>query len=273
MIPMALMLAAQAIPTAINLGKSYVQGRQAKQLIKDNPRPNYEIPQALQEAVQQARYIAGMRELPGQNLMEQRLGKNLGTGVAELKNVSANPSDLASNIARLYSGQNDSINDLNMAAGQNWLNNQEGLREALSQLSKQQAFQWDVNKFQPYQNAMAAASALKEGSFRNLSAAGQNMASGITGMGNMQFANNYLKALNGGAPTSNGQMNFGNSPEDFSLETPQAPDLGSYMGQRGGNRMQPKVGMTQAINSPNIGNYNQLTPEQQDEYLKALMGQ
>lgn len=81
---LALALAAQAIPTAINLGKSFVQGQQAKKL-SQTPRPKYSIPQGLQDAVQQARYIAGMRELPGQNLMEQRLGANLGTGVSELK--------------------------------------------------------------------------------------------------------------------------------------------------------------------------------------------
>lgn len=197
MIPLALMLAAQAIPTAINLGKSIVQGHQAKKLAK-TPRPEFAIPQGVIDAVNNAKYVASMRELPGQNLMEGRIGQNLSRGIADLKNVASSPAELSTNIARMYSGSNNAINDIGLAAGQNWLNNQTGLRQALGQLGQAQDKQWQINKFQPYQNNMAASAALREGSFRNLSAAGQNLASGISGYANMQYQQDMLDQLLGG---------------------------------------------------------------------------
>lgn len=236
-IPLALMLAAQAIPTAINLGKSIVQGKQAKKLA-ETPRPEFSIPQGVIDAVNNAKYVASMRELPGQNLMEGRIGQNLSRGIADLKNVASSPAELSTNIARMYSGSNNAINDIGLAAGQNWLNNQAGLRQALGQLGQYQDKQWQINKFQPYQNNMAASAALREGSFRNLSAAGQNLASGISGYANMKYQQDML---------------------DEMLGTPKGVNMNGIGGfQMGGNGFsEPRnASMQEALSSPIISNNN-----------------
>ena len=167
--PLTIMMLAQLAPAAINLGKSGVQAYQAKQLGK-TPRPTYEIPQAVQEATNNAKYVAGMTQLPGQNIMEDRLGRNTSNALADLKEVSNSPSQLGANLAKVYGNQMNAENNLGIQAGQNWMNNQGLLRNQLTQLGQAQNYQFDYNKNQPYQNNMAARSALKEGSFRNLSA-------------------------------------------------------------------------------------------------------
>jgi hypothetical protein len=185
------MLAAQAIPTAINLAQAISQKKKANEFAKTQ-RPQYEIPQGVLDAVNQSKYLASMRELPGQNLMEGRLGQNTAKGIAEMKNVAANPADLASNVARMYGAQNDAMNNIGIQAGQNWLGQQGQLNQSLNRLGQYQQQQWDYNKNQPYQNAMAASSALNEGAFRNAMAGGTNIASGISGALNMQNQQNMM---------------------------------------------------------------------------------
>lgn len=167
--PITLMMLAQLAPAAINLGKSGVQAYQAKQLGK-TPRPTYQIPQAVNEATNNARYLAGMTQLPGQNLMEDRLGRNTSNALADLKEVSNSPSQLGANLAKVYGNQMNAENNLGIQAGQNWMNNQSLLRNQLGALGNAQNYQFDYNQNQPYQAKMAASSALREGAFRNLSA-------------------------------------------------------------------------------------------------------
>lgn len=184
-------LAALLISGGIYGYKAYRQNDQAKKLSKTG-RPEYEIPPAVREAVNLARLQAANSKLPGQNLMEQKLDNTTSRGLAELKNVSTNPSQLAANAAKLYSYQQDAQNNLNIAGAQNYNNNQAMLRGQLGQLGQYQDKQWDYNKFQPYVNDMAASSALREGAFRNATAAGINTATGIGNLAALRYAQNQM---------------------------------------------------------------------------------
>jgi hypothetical protein len=192
--PVTMMLLAQAIPAGIQLAKSYKQSQQAKELEKMG-RPQYEIPEAVQQQVNQARYLASMRELPGQNLMEAKLGQNTAKGIAQMQNAAANPADLASNIARLYGAQNEGIQNIGLKAGQNWLGQQGQLSNALRMMGQYQDKKWDYNQKQPYEEAKAAEAALREASYRNLAAASTGIASGISGASNMQYQQENLDKI------------------------------------------------------------------------------
>jgi hypothetical protein len=192
--PVTMMLLAQAIPTGLQLAKSYSQSQQAKELEKVG-RPKYEIPEAVEQQVNQARYLAGMRELPGQNLMEAKLGQNTAKGISQLQNASANSADLASNIARIYGAQNEGVQNIGLKAGQNWLGQQGQLSNALRMLGQYQQQQWDYNQKQPYEEAKAAEAALREASYRNLAAASTGIASGISGAANLQYQDDRFNKM------------------------------------------------------------------------------
>jgi hypothetical protein len=225
----AAMLIAQGIGVGTKLVKAGVQAHKANKLAK-TPRPQYEIPEAVKQQVNQARYIAGMRELPGQNLIESKIGQNVGKGVAELKNVSANPADMASNVAKMYSGANDAIGNVGIQAGNQWLQNQGMLNQNLGMLGQYQNQQFDINKMQPYRNDMAASAALREGAYRNLSAAGQDVASAGAGYANMMFQQDQLNTLMGNKDGIGGEAssqmigNFQPAPRQQTLtEASQTP--------------------------------------------------
>ena len=200
--PLTMMLLSQIIPAAVKGVKAIQQGKQARELAK-TPRPKYEIPQEVMQQLNQAKYMAGMSELPGQNLLEGRIGANINKGVSELERVSATPSNLSSNVAKLYMGGNDQINDIGMAASQQWLRNQGMLSNVLGNVGTYRDKEFDYNMNQPYQNNMAAASALREGSYRNVQSASQDLASGLSGYANMDYYDNLLKDINKTGTTTN----------------------------------------------------------------------
>lgn len=222
--PLSIALLSQLIPTAIDLGKAGVQGYKANQLSK-TVRPTYQIPEEILGALNNAKYVGSMTELPGQNIMENKLGANLNRGVGELRNVSSTSADMAANVARLYSANNRSLNDIGIAAGQNWLNNQGNVRNALQMLAGYKDKAFDFNQVQPYLNNKAAEAALREGSFRNLSSAGTNLASSIGGAANMKYIQNLLNPEQedgeGGSGTS--QINLGNLTSENFRSTTQNP--------------------------------------------------
>lgn len=163
-------IASTALPAIISLAKANAQRKQIKEL-ENIERPKFEIPEAVLEQVNQARYLGGMRELPGQNLMEAKLSQNTAKGIAQMQNAAANSADLASNIARLYGAQNEGIQNIGLKAGQNWLAQQGQLSNALGNLGQWQNKQFEFNEVMPYEDAKAAESALREASYRNLSSA------------------------------------------------------------------------------------------------------
>jgi hypothetical protein len=193
--PLTIAMLSKLVPMGINAIKSGVQASQAKKLAQTQ-RPDYQIPEEALQALNQAKYLSGMTELPGQNLMEARIGQNLSKGVSELERVSTNPADLASNVAKMYMSGNESINDIGLQAGQQYLRNQGLLTDALGTMAGYRDKQFDINEMQPYENNMAAAAALREGSFRNASAAGQDLSSGLSGYANMEYYQNMLNDLN-----------------------------------------------------------------------------
>lgn len=182
-------IASTALPAIISLAKANAQRKQIKEL-GNIERPKFEIPEAVLEQVNQARYLGSMRELPGQNLMEAKLGQNTAKGIAQMQNAAANSADLASNIARLYGAQNEGIQNIGLKAGQNWLAQQGQLSNALGALSQWQNKQFEFDKVMPYDDATAGVSALKEASYRNF----LNAAKDVSALGTA--TSNYFQTKN-----------------------------------------------------------------------------
>jgi hypothetical protein len=193
--PITMMALSQLVPMGVKAIKGVQQGAQAKKLA-NTPRPEYQIPQEVLQSLNQAKMMASMTELPGQNLMESKIGQNVSKGISELERVSANPADLASNVSRMYLGANDQINNIGVQAAQQWLQNQGMLGDKLENMGAYRDKEFQLNQMDPYQNNMAAASALREGSFRNLNAAGEDMSSALGGYANMKYYEDMLGSLN-----------------------------------------------------------------------------
>jgi hypothetical protein len=173
--PITMMMIAQAAPAAINLIKSGVQGIQANRLSKRG-RPQYQIPQAEIEALNLAKYMASNNELPGQSIMEEGIDRTTAGAIDNLKEVSSTPVDLGANIGRVYRNNLDSKNNLNISAANNEIMQDRNLIDALNRFATYQDKGWNINAYEPYLQSKNAESALRSGSFHNLS-------SGVSGFG------------------------------------------------------------------------------------------
>lgn len=257
------MLLSAALPAAINLGKSAIQGYQAKKLAKSG-RPEYNIPEATTQGLNSAKYQASQTQLPGQTQMQQNLDMNTSRGIASLQDVSSSGAGLSSNIASLYRGNVAGQNQLGIAGAQNWNNNQGILRAALSQYGGYQDKAWDINKFQPYLAKKGAESALREGSFRNLSAAGTDIAR--AGMGYAMLQNGDGDSLGKDEVSSPGQEAL-IAPPTMKSNPDAVTGPISYTNPPP-TRMSPPTSGATAINSPIDGG---TSSNVQDAFAQFLM--
>ena len=191
---------AAGVSVGLNLGMAAYQSHKAKKLA-NTPRPEYQIPQGQVEALNNAKYMASQTELPGQNIMQQKIDQGSAGALANLKDVSQSGSALGSNIASIYRGNVGAQNQLNLAGAQNWNANQQNLRGELNNMATAQDKQWTINKFDPYKNNMAAASAMREGAFRNATAGVTDLAAAGAGAANQKFWADQLNPPKGGATT------------------------------------------------------------------------
>lgn len=172
MIPQAIGAAAATIPEIFKLVQSGKDKRLAQKYL-DTPRPTYRTPESVYRAYQRLQMLSG-QPLPGYGTMQGNLQNTTQQGVRALQEL--NPTEAVAGTASLYGNQ---------MAGQRELDMQQAMlrREGQSDLAnfetgtlapyKDQEF--DINKFQPYQNAQMAARAL-------LQSSEQNKFGGLTGL-------------------------------------------------------------------------------------------
>ncbi len=251
------MLLSAGIMAAINLGKAAHQSHQANKLAK-TPRPAYNIPTEATGALNNAKFQASQRQLPGITQMQEKLDTNAAGAISNIKDVSSNGADLGSNIASVYRSNVGGQNQLALAGAQNYNNNQAALRGQQNQYAGYQDKAFDINNFQPYANNMAASSALREGAFRNLSAAGSDIATGIGGASNMNYWDKKLSELNGGGAAGGGN-DFGAVPSPG-----YAPFKRPAMSSS-------SVGMNGALFSPKPVSINGMTPEEMQTFQESIM--
>lgn len=174
--------------------------RQANSLRKNNPRPDYEIPDAVNKMVGLAQGQMFQR-LPGATNYENMIQGSTAGALSSLKQMGAGAESMGA-IADLYANQMSSFQGL---AGQEAGFRQQGQDRYMSALEglgeyQQKEFQWD--KAMPYMDAMQRASQL-EAAGRENKMHGYNNKLGVgseivKGVGDM-FSNPEILKLLGAA--------------------------------------------------------------------------
>jgi hypothetical protein len=172
-------LAAGAVQGGIKIAQANKQNRQAEELRKQFPRPTYQIPEGINQSTNIARMLS-LQGLPGQNLALDQLRQSSASGVRAVTDLAQDPAAKAAMAAGLYSQEMNQVNQLNMADAQARTNNLQSLGSAYGILAEYQDKKFDVNQMQPYNNAMAAASALTGASMQNKMGGTEDILSGVT---------------------------------------------------------------------------------------------
>lgn len=160
--------AALALPAQIQ--KMVLAARQNKlaKKFEQQQRPTYETPAEIIEATDMARNAYLDPNLRGQRLMEEKLGAQTAGLVREMKEGAGGANAFMAGLAGAGRGLASGMNQLNLAANQQNQMDQRMLDQALARQAGYTDLEWERNKFQPYQDAAAAASALRQASATNL---------------------------------------------------------------------------------------------------------
>lgn len=172
--------ALSALPSLIQAGKGIGQSFRAQGIERDNVRPNYQTPRQIFESTNLTRGAYMDPNLPGQSLMQDRIGAQAQSGYRAAREAATGSAGLLAATTGINQGALDATRDLQIEAARQQERDQRMYQQALREEATYADREFDVNKMQPYLDAAAAASALREASSRNIMGAVKN----ITGIAN-----------------------------------------------------------------------------------------
>jgi len=156
------------------------QKDKVNQLEQNNVRPEAVTPQADIDALNNAKGLASMTRLPGQNAIEGKLDEITANKVALAeRNGIGGPTSINA-ASRAYGDQMDKENELGVAAATNYNKNQAALRDEEHNIGNNERSNWDWNYGQPYTAKQKAIAALKGSSLNNQTQAFSNISGGLT---------------------------------------------------------------------------------------------
>lgn len=161
---------------AIQGGRSRRQARRLRRQAESFYEKNrFEIPESATRALESAEQQAAMIRLPGQDIMEERIGATTASGIGASREAAQTSTDLMANIANLFEAQTQAEQNLGMQAAQRYDINQATLRGELGRMSALEQEKWRQNVLTPYRQKLAAAGQL-------MGAGTQELAGGIGGI-------------------------------------------------------------------------------------------
>lgn len=164
----AAMMVISAIPQGFKMVDGIRQNRQANRMMESNVRPTYETPEEVDRVLQIASLLAGRDEMPGQGLLEDKLGGMLANQVRDVRNVSTGSAGALNAISRAYSSNNEGMRDIAIKSAQNKQDMMRYLNEVLQYKAAFTDKEWDYNERMRYDETAATASALKQAGLTNI---------------------------------------------------------------------------------------------------------
>lgn len=178
------------------------QEDQINNLEQNNVRPNFDIPQGATDALNNAKGLASQIRLPGQSTIEGRLDQTTANRVSLAERAGLGGTDLINNASKAYGDQQNSENQLGVAAAQNYNENQKNLQAQQNNMANWQNMKWNWETGDPYQSKQRAIAALKGAQLHNQEQGFSNVAGGLT-MGLTGLADKFDWFGDGTTNTSN----------------------------------------------------------------------
>jgi hypothetical protein len=161
-------IVAAAIPLVLGAVQAGMASRQKKQ------RPIMDIPSAQKEALENQRRLASMEKAPGTDAMLNQIRQQGAAATQNIKEITGGTAGAAGAVTDIYAKELEALQGLQGRQQEFRLGQQGALNQALNQYGQAQQGVWDYNINQPYQQSMAAKSALTN-------AAMSNILGGVTG--------------------------------------------------------------------------------------------
>lgn len=155
-------IVAAALPMIMGAVQAGVASRQNKN------RPTYAVPEAKTQALENQKRLAAMESAPGTSAMLNQIRQS-GAGATEtLKQLGGGSAAAAGGVSDIYAKELQALQGMQGNQQAFRIGQQSELNRALSQYGDEQNRVWDYNINQPYQQSMAAKSALTNAAMSNM---------------------------------------------------------------------------------------------------------
>lgn len=169
-----------AIQGVIGLGQAAYGFARASQL----ERPEYEIPEAQEQALGLQRSYMSQRKMPGQTIAEENIKQNQANMLSAIRAQGGSPAD----VAKLGESTDEAFQGLGARASMWQTEQKDRYLGQLGQMAGYQDKMWQLNKYQPFQDEAAMSSA-------KIGSGMQNVMGGLQGIGDVQGAISYRNWL------------------------------------------------------------------------------
>jgi len=178
-------LASAGISSLFKIGAAIKQAKRAKQAGRDAKAMEakgwnkYNTPEAFREKEAFLRSQYNDPKMMGQRVMEDKLGANTANRISSIRRTAGSGAEAMLGLGLAQNNMNKGMQDIGLNATAQRMSDFNNFLNALQQKSGYQDKEWEINKFNPYQQKLAEKQALEHSSRANL----QNFASDIGNMG------------------------------------------------------------------------------------------
>lgn len=149
-------------------GLGVAQYIKAKKLEKTlGKRPAYKTPEEIAQMLALVKAGASQTELPGQGILEQKIGAASAEGVRQATQASDSSASLNAGIAGITGSEQDKLGDIGVEAANYRQMQQEKLKQALMATAPYKDKEFDINKMEPFKEKASAIEALKGSALEN----------------------------------------------------------------------------------------------------------
>jgi len=218
---MAIMAAGQAAMGGVQSLQADIARRKAERDFQ-----KYKVPGGVQSMLNVLHGMASQTEVPGADLVKQKLASATARGVETSQRTARSSTDVLGALHRLYSSQMDRELDLAVAGANNYQANRARLAQGLQTLGQYQTQKWQYNELYPYMQKMTEAGQLSAAGGANIAGALKSGVS-LAAYGAQMDAMKAPGAPSGeSATTPLGITEYSNTPQmnkNFWMNTLSAP--------------------------------------------------
>ena len=187
------------------------QGLSANKKINNlrSNRPTYTRPDEVNQMMDVYRKAAGRSQLPGQDLMEEKLGRSTAAGVRQVGKYASSSSSALGAITDIYGKEQDAIRDLGIQFASYKDAAERQLAVGYGQAAQYSDREFEINKMRPWETRMNELQSQKQ-------AGAENFWGGVTGAastaldfaGTKYFSDTMAGMYGAGAGTNVVKQNF-----------------------------------------------------------------
>lgn len=115
-----------------------------------------------------AKYLSMLRTMPSQARLEQQILGSAASTIEAIKSVAPSSGNVLGAMTNIYEQQINKLADIQAKAAQFYINNQYRLMQESKNIGQLERRNWELNKYMPYREKAASASALTGAGLQNI---------------------------------------------------------------------------------------------------------